>query len=183
MSFVGTPLAGLFTVQTHPLVDERGRFVRIFCDDEFSAIHGPLHWRQSNLSRTLGRGSIRGMHFQHPPAAETKLVRCLRGRVFDVAVDVRRDSPTFLAWYGVELTAENETMLLIPEGFAHGFQVLDDDAELLYMHSAAFSPGHDGRLRFDDPGIGISWPLPYGLVSERDLAARPIDDTFLGVIP
>jgi dTDP-4-dehydrorhamnose 3,5-epimerase len=181
MIFDETPLSGLFNVRTHPVADERGRFVRIFCDDEFSAIHAPLQWRQSNLSITKGLGAIRGMHFQHPPAAETKLVRCLRGRVFDVAVDVRRDSPTFLAWHGVELTADNDTMLLIPEGFAHGFQVLEGEAELLYMHSAAYSPRHDGRLRFDDPRVGIAWPLPPGVISQRDLDTPTIDDTFTGV--
>lgn len=181
MTFEETPLAGLFTVRTRPVADERGRFVRIFCEDEFRAIRAPLHWRQSNLSSTIGLGAVRGMHFQYPPAAETKLVRCLRGRVFDVAVDIRPDSPTFLAWHGVELTADNDTMLLIPEGFAHGFQVLENEAELLYMHSAAYSPNHDGRLRFDDPRVGIAWPLPPGVVSQRDLATLPIDDTFTGV--
>lgn len=183
MTFSETPLAGLYTVHTHPVADERGLFVRIFCEEEFRAIHGPLHWRQANLSRTAGNGSIRGMHYQHPPAAETKLVRCLRGRVFDVAVDIRRDSPTFLCWHGVELTADNDTMMLIPEGFAHGFQVLDEEAELLYMHSAIYSPPHDGRLRFDESRVGIVWPLPPGVISQRDLAAPRIDGAFAGVSP
>jgi len=183
MSFSATPLDGLLTVRTCPLTDERGRFVRIYCDDEFSTATTVVRWLQSNLSRTSGRGAIRGMHFQYPPSAETKLIRCLRGRVFDVAVDVRKHSPTFLSWHGVELSADNETMLLIPEGFAHGFQVLDDEAELLYMHSAAFSPAHDGRLRFDDPRLNITWPLPVGVVSQRDLATPLIDDTFTGVVP
>lgn len=183
MIFEATPLEGLFVVRTRPIVDVRGRFVRIFCEDEFAAVRSPMHWRQSNLSRTVGAGAIRGMHFQHPPAAEAKLVRCLSGRVFDVAIDLRKNSATFLAWHGIELTADNDTMLFIPEGFAHGFQVLSDEAELLYMHSADFNPAHDGRLRFDDPRIGIAWPLPPGMVSERDLATPMIDPSFAGVTP
>lgn len=183
MIFKETSLAGLSVVQTSPFIDSRGRFVRISCQDELRAAGAPIQWVQTNLSRTVGRGSIRGMHFQYPPAAETKLIRCLRGQVYDVAVDLRRDSPTFLAWLGFELTATNETMLLIPEGFAHGFQVLSDEAELLYMHSAAYSPKHDGRLRFDDARVGIAWPLPPGHISQRDLDTPPIGDSFNGVVP
>ncbi|GAA0916325.1 dTDP-4-dehydrorhamnose 3,5-epimerase [Rothia nasimurium] len=182
MTIFPTALAGLHVIRTDPMRDERGRFVRTFCEDELTPIRPGIHWQQANLSATHGRGAIRGMHFQHPPASELKLVRCLRGRVFDVAVDLRAGSPTFLQWHGEELSEDNERMLLIPEGFAHGFQLLEDHAELLYMHSAAYSPEHDGRIRFDEPRVGIAWPLATGIVSARDLATPPLTNDFPGVI-
>ena len=113
-------------------------------------------------------GTVRGMHFQLPPSAETKLIRCLRGRVFDVAVDLRRDSPTFLKWSGHELSATNAHLLVIPEGFAHGFQVLEPDSELLYLHTAFYDPAHEGGLSPADPMLAIRWPLPVNGLSDRD---------------
>jgi dTDP-4-dehydrorhamnose 3,5-epimerase len=181
MKFNTTRIDGLYIVETTPIVDARGSFVRTFCDDEFATIRVELHWKQSNLSTTLGKGSVRGMHFQYPPAAEVKLIRCLRGRVLDIAVDVRRDSPTFLQWEAVELTDNNDRMMFIPEGFAHGFQTLSDEVQLLYMHSSAWSATHEGRLRFDDPRINIAWPLPVGHISDRDLVTPFLDDRFTGV--
>jgi len=181
MTFEPTPLAGLFVLRSTPYTDARGRFVRIFCEDEFRAIRPSMHWRQANMSRTVGQGTVRGMHYQHPPMAEAKLVRCIAGRVFDVAVDIRRDSPTFLRWFGIELAATEDVALFIPEGFAHGFQVLGGEAELLYMHSADFSPAHDGRLRYDDTRIGIRWPLAVTSLSDKDAATPPLDGCFTGV--
>jgi dTDP-4-dehydrorhamnose 3,5-epimerase len=181
MSFHATPLAGLIEIQTHPLVDDRGSFVRLFCDDEFAAIRPGLHFTQSNLSRTARRGTLRGMHFQRPPRAEAKLIRCIRGRVLDVAVDVRVGSATWLQWHAIELAEDNERMVFIPEGFAHGFQALSDDAQLLYMHTASWAPGVEGQLRYDDPMVGIAWPLHPTLVSDRDMAAPTVTGGFEGV--
>jgi dTDP-4-dehydrorhamnose 3,5-epimerase len=132
MRFLDTPLAGLTLIQTEPGGDSRGRFVRLFCGEEFGALRRDLRFAQVNLSATVGRGTVRGLHFQNPPAAEAKLVRCLRGAVYDVAVDLRAGSPTLLRWYSVELSQDSEHEVFIPEGFAHGFQTLTDDVELLY---------------------------------------------------
>lgn len=175
------PLAGLALVETAPLEDARGRFTRLFCEQELSGLHPHLHWTQINHSRTLHRGAVRGMHFQYPPAAEAKLIRCLRGRVFDVAVDLRADSPSFLRWHGVELDADGSMEYFIPEGFAHGFQALTDGAELLYMHTASWDPRHEGRVRHDDPRLGIAWPLPVTQVSDKDRDAPLLTAGFTGV--
>jgi dTDP-4-dehydrorhamnose 3,5-epimerase len=181
MSFLTTPLAGLIEIVTTPMADDRGSFSRIFCDDEFSAVRPGVHFTQANLSRTTQRGTVRGMHFQRPPRAEAKLIRCVRGRVFDVAVDVRIDSPTYLSWHAIELSDDNNRMIFIPEGFAHGFQTLTDEADLLYMHTASWAAGHEGQLHFDDPTVGIAWPLPPSLVSDRDQGAPRVGHGFEGV--
>ncbi|MCK7491690.1 MAG: dTDP-4-dehydrorhamnose 3,5-epimerase [Comamonadaceae bacterium] len=170
LTFETTPLDGVKVVVGHPRVDERGRFVRVFCADEFAALRPGLRFVQVNLSRTVGRGTVRGMHFQQAPAADAKLVRCVHGAVLDVAVDLRPHSPTFLAWHAVELSAAAETGVFIPEGCAHGFQALTDDAELLYLHTAAYAPLHEGGVRHDDPRLGIAWPLPAG----EAISPRPI---------
>lgn len=175
------PLTGLALIETAPLQDERGRFTRLFCESELSALRPHLHWSQINHSRTSHRGTVRGMHFQYPPAAEAKLIRCLRGRVFDVAVDLRAGSATFLRWHAVELGEDSPMQYFIPEGYAHGFQALSDDAELLYMHTAPWDPRHEGRLRHDDPRLGIRWPLPVSQVSEKDRAAPLLTAEFAGV--
>lgn len=145
MKMHGTPLADLMLIETTPTRDQRGGFVRVFCETECTGLRPNLHWVQINLSSTSLKGTIRGMHFQSPPAAEAKLIRCLRGRVFDVAVDLRAGSPTFLRWHGVELSENNSMQLFLPEGFAHGFQTLTDDAQLLYLHTAAWSRAHRRR--------------------------------------
>lgn len=183
LTFHRSPLADLVEIQTQPLADDRGEFVRIFCDEEFSEIRPGLRFTQMNLSRTARRGTVRGMHFQRPPHAEAKLIRCVRGRVFDVAVDVRVGSPTWLQWHAVELSEDNQRMVFIPEGFAHGFQALTDDAQLLYMHTASWAPGVEGQLRFDDPTLSIAWPLPPILVSPRDASAPSVTSGFEGVLP
>ncbi|SFS05861.1 dTDP-4-dehydrorhamnose 3,5-epimerase [Dyella sp. OK004] len=181
MKFRATPLSGLMLIETTPIQDERGRFLRLFCETELAPIRPDLHFPQVNLSTTFQRGSVRGMHFQWPPAAEAKLIRCVRGRVFDVAVDLRSSSPTFLQWHGVELTEDNQTQVFIPEGFAHGFQAMSDNVELLYMHTASWSRDHEGGLRPNDPRLAISWPLPIAQVSERDRSAPVLNDSFTGI--
>lgn len=171
------PLPGHLRIDTAPVADQRGRFVRLYCDRSFDGLHFP----QVNLSTTFRCGTVRGMHYQLPPAAEAKLIRCLRGRVFDVAVDLRAGSPTFLQWHGVELDGEGDSQVFIPEGFAHGFQALTDDVQLLYFHTAAWSPEHERSLRHDDPRLGIRWPLPVGEVSDKDARAGLLQNDFQGI--
>ena len=139
-----------------------------FCERELQPLLGARRIVNVNFSRTVRKGAVRGLHFQYPPDAETKLVRCIRGAVFDVCVDLRNGSPTFLKWFGVELTASNMKMLHIPEGFAHGFQTLEENAELLYLHTAFYAPDNEDGLRFDSPAIGVRWPLAVTECSERD---------------
>jgi dTDP-4-dehydrorhamnose 3,5-epimerase len=178
MKFLPTPLPGLTLVQTQPHADVRGRFVRVFGQAEFFPLRPHLGFVQVNLSLTRGRGSLRGLHFQRPPAAEAKLIRCLRGRVFDVAVDLRAGSPTCLRWHAMELDEASEQQIFIPEGFAHGFQALTEEVELLYQHTAPYRPDCEGGLRFDDPRLGIRWPLPPVNVSARDQALPVVDAGF-----
>lgn len=171
MKLVPTPLAGAFVVELQRLEDERGHFARTF-DAELFAEHG-LDGRvaQCNLSFNRVAGTLRGMHFQAPPHGEAKLVRVVRGAVFDAIVDLRPDSPTFCQWFGVELTDGNDRALFVPSGFAHGFQTLADDTEMLYQMSYPYVPGAGGGVRWDDPAFGIDWPAaPAGgrVISARD---------------
>ena len=169
MQFEETPLKGCYVIQTTPFIDHRGAFARFFCERELAPVIGDRKIVNVNFSRTVKRGSIRGMHFQRAPDAEMKFVRCLKGSVFDVAVDLRKESPTYLHWYGVELSAENMDMFAVPEGFAHGFQALEDDVEIMYLVTAFYSPHCEGGLNHADPQIRIRWPLPITDVSEKDL--------------
>jgi dTDP-4-dehydrorhamnose 3,5-epimerase len=174
-------ITGVWTIESSVHQDHRGAFSRLFCAEEEKSI---LHDRsivQINHSITRSIGAVRGLHFQHPPHAEMKIVRCLRGRVFDVAVDLRRDSPTFLNWTAVELTPANHLAFIIPEGCAHGFQVLERHSELLYLHTAFYSPASEGVVRFDDPRIGVDWPLPPTDLSARDLGHPYLDESFEGL--
>lgn len=168
-----TPLPGLMVVETRPVGDQRGSFARLFCAQELAPLGLPGPIAQINHSCTSVQGTVRGLHFQRPPKAEAKLVRCLRGRVFDVAVDLRKGSATYLRWHAVELSPENHLAFYLPQGFAHGFQTLTPDCELLYLHTEFYSPEHEGGLRFDDPALGIAWPLPVVGLSARD-AAHPL---------
>jgi dTDP-4-dehydrorhamnose 3,5-epimerase len=176
-----TPLAGLTVVQRHVREDARGFFGRFYCADELAAAGFLLPVTQINQTRTLRRGVVRGLHFQRPPHAEDKFVSCLRGEVFDVAVDLRRGSPTFLHWHAEVLSAENRVSLMVPQGFAHGFQTLTDDSELLYLHSRAYEPEAEGALHFNDPALAIDWPLPITEMSERDAGHAPITPAFRGI--
>src|SRR3989338_3999634 len=157
-----TPLDGVVSLRRKRMGDERGWLERLFCADELR--DAGWRWPVAQLNRTLTvkMGTVRGMHFQIPPHEEAKLVTCLSGEVFDVAVDMRPDSATYLRWHGERLTNENATSLLIPPGFAHGFQTLTDNVEMFYVHSAAFTPGAEGGVRADDPALGIDWPLEIG---------------------
>ena len=176
-----TPLAHLKIVERKRLGDARGFLSRLFCADDLAVVgwHKPI--AQINQTLTQNQGTVRGLHFQQPPNAEMKLVTCLRGAVWDVAVDLRNESPTFLQWHAEELSAANCRALLIPEGFAHGFQTLADDCELIYMHSSAYAPGAEAGLNPFDPGLAIVWPLAVAELSDRDAQHPMLDDQFKGV--
>jgi dTDP-4-dehydrorhamnose 3,5-epimerase len=181
MKFTPVPLSGAYTVAPEVRTDQRGAFYRFFCKEEFGHIGHKAEWLQLNHSFTIKTGTVRGMHFQLPPHTEIKLVRCIAGRVFDVIVDIRSGSPTFLQWFGAELSAENRLMMYIPEGFAHGFQTLTPDCELIYHHSACYVAGSEGGLRWDDPALGIQWPLPLALISDRDRQHPLLTPRFTGI--
>ena len=176
-----TPIPGLCVVKLTPQTDERGEFTRIFCANELSELIGDRKIVQINHSRTTAVGTIRGLHFQVPPDAEMKLVRCLKGRVWDVAVDLRKGSSTFLQWHAQELSQLNYHLMVIPEGFAHGFQVLEPNSELLYLHTSAYSPNSEAGLKFDDVMLGITWPLTRTDISLRDRNHLNIDSNFKGI--
>lgn len=181
MKILETPIADLKVVQSVRHLDARGAFTRVFCAQELQPVLGDRQVAQINHSRTSRAGAVRGMHFQHPPHAEMKMVRCLRGRVFDVAVDLRAGSPTFLQWYAKELAQDDAQMLVIPEGFAHGFQALEPDSELLYLHTAFYHPPSEGGVRYDDPRLAIAWPSPPQDLSPRDLSHPLLGAEFTGV--
>lgn len=176
MRLTKLPIDGPVRVELDRLEDERGFFARSYCSQEF-AEHGLFDTvAQVNTSFTAQMGSVRGIHFQREPHSEAKLVRVVRGAIFDVVVDLRADSPTFGQWISEELSADNRTMLAIPEGFGHGFQTLTDDVEMIYLHSVPYAPESNGGIRFDDPAVGIVWPLPINLVSPKDLTLPLLDD-------
>lgn len=179
--FIPTALSGLTLVQRKVTEDHRGFLSRFYCADEFRAIGLDKPVAQINHTLTRNKGAVRGLHFQYPPYAETKLVSCLQGEIFDVAVDLRRDSPTFLHWHGAVLSAQNRQSLLIPEGFAHGFQTLSEECELIYLHTAAYHPESEGALNVADPKLGIAWPLAITETSERDRNHKLIEQDFQGI--
>lgn len=182
MNQVETIIPGAWVIESTAFQDNRGAFSRLFCSRELQAIVGPRTIVQINHSITRGVGAVRGLHFQNPPHAEMKIVRCLKGRVFDVAVDLRQGSPTFLKWTAVELTPENRFAFVIPEGCAHGFQVLEEDSELLYLHTAFYTPDAEGAVRFDEPRIGVNWPLAPTDLSTRDLSHPHLKEDFKGMV-
>lgn len=177
------PPAGLKLVERQNLGDSRGFLSRMFCAEELASAGWAKPIAQINLTMTARKGTVRGMHFQHPPHAEMKLVNCLRGAVWDVAVDLRRDSPTFLKWHAQELSAENRRSLLIPEGFAHGFQALTEDCELLYFHSMPYASGSESALNALDPALDIPWPLEITEMSDRDRGHSFLTPQFTGLTP
>ena len=177
-----TSLVGLTIVERKVDRDERGSFSRLFCAAELiESVEQPFPVAQINQSMTRRAGSVRGLHFQRHPHAEMKLVSCLRGAVFDVAVDLRRNSSTFLQWHGEVLSDENQRAALIPEGFAHGFQALESDCELLYVHSRPYVAEAEGGLDATDPALGIAWPLPFADVSARDRSHPRLARDFVGL--
>jgi dTDP-4-dehydrorhamnose 3,5-epimerase len=182
LNTIYTPLAGVNLVDTDIKKDERGYFFRAFCEQELAPILGSRKIAQINISRTERVGAVRGLHFQYPPHAEMKFIRCLKGQVWDVALDLRKDSKTFLQWHAVELSPTNARMLVIPEGCAHGFQVLEAGSELLYLHTAAYEPTKEGGVRYDDISIGINWPLKPADVSERDAQFPFLPANFQGIV-
>ncbi len=181
MEFIASNIEGLYTIQVKKLEDERGLFARTFCKNEFKQIGFNEEFVQFNHSYNKKKGTLRGMHFQYPPYAEAKLIRCVQGAVFDVALDLRTGSPTFLKYFSVELSAENMASILIPKGFAHGFQTLEDDTVLIYHHTQYYTLGSDAGLRFDDPALGIQWKTPVITVSEKDKSYKLIDNNFKGM--
>ncbi len=182
MKFKPTFIDGLFIVETTKHIDNRGEFFRAFCESELASLIGTRRIVQINISKTLAVGAVRGMHYQKPPQAEMKLIRCIKGRVWDVAVDLRSESPTYMQWHAEELSAANAKMFVIPEGCAHGFQVLEEDSELLYLHTAPYSPGSEGGIRPDDPAINIQWPLKITEISDRDRQHPIIGPNFQGIL-
>lgn len=181
MIFTPTPLPGNYTIELKPFSDERGWFARTYCKEEFRQIKHTAEWVQMNHSFTGLKGSIRGMHYQLPPFSEIKMVRCIAGAVFDVVIDLRKGSDTFLQWFGAELSAANRKMMYIPAGFAHGFQTLTSDCELIYHHSALYTPGFEAGIRYNDPAIHINWPLEITNVSDRDKQHPLLDENFKGI--
>ena len=168
MTFHPTTLSGLHRIELELREDARGFLARTYCDQEFAAHGLNTRWPQCNLTLTRQRGMIRGMHFQAEPKPEIKLIRCAAGAIFDVLVDVRRDSPTFGRWEGFELSAENHRQIYVPGGFAHGFQCLTDNCEVFYMMSEFYVPELARGLRWDDPSVGIRWPIADPQLSDRD---------------
>lgn len=175
------PMAGLMLVSRQRLGDERGFLSRMFCSETLAGAGWQKPISQINITHTSTRGSIRGLHYQIPPYAEMKLVSCIRGEVMDVAVDLRANSPTFLQWHAQTLSADNGNALLIPEGFAHGFQTMTDDVEMLYFHSMPYTPAAEAGLRFDDPLIEIVWPLQVTEMSVRDQTHGLLSPSYKGI--
>jgi dTDP-4-dehydrorhamnose 3,5-epimerase len=176
-----TPLEGVSIVETDAFVDARGRFARWFCADELSPVLNGRRIAQINHSSTLHVGTVRGLHYQNAPHGEMKLVRCIRGRVWDMALDLRAGSPGFLKSFGIELTPENGRMLVIPEGFAHGFQSLEDNSEILYLNTAFYTPQSEDGVHCMDPRADLKWPLPPVHLSARDSAFPFLPGTFKGI--
>jgi dTDP-4-dehydrorhamnose 3,5-epimerase len=168
MRFSPCDIPGAWIIDPAPHDDSRGRFMRAWCAREFAAQGIDFHPVQANMGFSTGRGTIRGLHYQVAPAEEAKLVRCTRGAIFDVLVDLRPSSPTYLRWFGTDLSADDARMLYVPEGCAHGYQTLEDASEMLYHTSAYYSPDAVRGARFDDPAFGIAWPLPVTAVSGQD---------------
>lgn len=168
MRFIETPIAGAWLVEPESRGDERGFFSRLWCRDEFAARGLNGNFVQCNNSFSRSRGTLRGLHYQAPPHAEAKLVSCVRGRIFDVIVDLRHDSPTCRNWFGRELTEDNRLMIYVPEGCAHGYLTLEDASEVIYPVTAAYHADLERGLRWDDPAIGIEWPISPSVLSQKD---------------
>lgn len=182
MNLLAHDITGVYLLKNDVFEDDRGVFSRLFCSRDLKPVLGARSIAQVNHSLTKKIGAIRGLHYQRRPFAEMKIVRCIRGRVIDVAVDLRKGSPSFMKWIAVELSPASGVALIIPEGCAHGFQVLEENSELLYMHTAYYTPECEGGIRFDDPAIDIRWPLPPADLSVRDLSHPLLDEMFEGLM-
>ena len=174
-------LRGLYKIEQKVFCDERGRFARLFCQTSLGEQGRPFDIRQVNHSRTQEKGSVRGLHYQQAGFAEAKLITCVRGSIWDVAVDLRPESPTFLQWHGEYLNAEEGNSFLIPGGFAHGFQTLTDDAQVLYFSDADYAPAHEAGISATDPRLNIAWPLPVKNLSAKDATHPLLDAGYAGV--
>jgi dTDP-4-dehydrorhamnose 3,5-epimerase len=181
MVFSETPLTGAYIIEIEKHEDERGFFARSWCAEEFSSKGLQMRAVQSNISFNKRKGTLRGLHYQLPPHAEAKLVRCTRGAIFDVIVDLRLGSPTFLNWFGVEITASNYRMIYIPERFAHGFQTLEDGTEIAYQMSEFYAPEAARGIRWDDPRVAILWPAADRIISLKDRNYIDLDAAFQGI--
>ncbi|MDR1477530.1 MAG: dTDP-4-dehydrorhamnose 3,5-epimerase family protein [Planctomycetaceae bacterium] len=181
MKFTPLKLQGAYQIDLETQGDERGQFTRLFCAKELKGIGHTKPIVNINYSYTKQKTTIRGLHFQYPPDCEIKIVKCLRGAIWDCIVDIRRDSPTFLQWDATELTADNNKMIYIPEGFAHGFQTLTDDVEVVYFVTNFYTPQNESGLRYDDPVLNINWRLPAEIVSKRDQQHQLITAKFNGI--
>jgi dTDP-4-dehydrorhamnose 3,5-epimerase len=178
---VATALGSVAVIERQENFDERGSFGRLYCQDELKSVGWSKPMAQVNVSRTRVAGSVRGLHYQMVPHAEMKYVICTTGKIFDVAVDLRRNSPTFMQWCGFELSEDNRRGLIIPEGFAHGFQALTNDVEMIYFHSAPYAKHADSGLHVLDPRLAIQWPLTVSGLSDRDATAPFLSQTFRGI--
>lgn len=181
MKILSTPIHNLLIIEGSTFQDKRGTFSRIFCEKELEPIVNGRKIVQVNHSNTRAVGTIRGLHFQSPPFCETKFVRCIKGKIWDVAVDLRSGSKTFLNWYAVELSPSNSYTLIIPEGFAHGFQTLEEESEILYLHTAFYNPETEQGLNYRDPCLNITWPFPVTKLSDRDKRHPFIDPCYQGM--
>ncbi len=168
MKFIETALMGAFIIAPDCIEDPRGFFARVFCEQEFAALGLETHFVQCSISFNHCKGTVRGMHYQVPPHEETKIVRCTKGKIYDVAVDLRRDSGTYKKWISVELSAENHQLFYVPKGFAHGFQTLEDDCEVCYQISVKHDSACSRGLHYEDKELAITWPLPVSSISDRD---------------
>lgn len=175
-----TNISDLFVIETIPLADERGSFTRLFCKNELQKAGLKKEIVNINHSKTLKAGTVRGLHYQLMPFGEVKIVKCVKGKIFDVAVDLRKDSPTFLKWFGIELSSENGKMLFIPEGFAHGFQSLEDNSEIIYFNTEFYQKDYERGLLYKDETLNIKWPLNVVQVSDKDMISPKIDTNFEG---
>ena len=177
MIFTETKLAGAFVIDLDRREDERGFFARAFCQDELKAHGLKATIAQANVAHNVRKGTVRGMHFQFPPAAETKLVRCTRGAILDIIVDLRPESPTYLQSFSVELNQDNQRALFVPERFAHGYQTLDDNTDTSYMVGEFYSPANEFGILYNDPRLGLRWPLPVTVISEKDRRFAPLEES------
>jgi len=180
--FTPTSIIDLIICERKPIVHDLGFFARFFCEKEFKEIGLNKPIVQMNQTLTRIKGSVRGMHFQKPPNAENKIVTCVKGKIFDVAIDIRENSPTFLQWHGEELSEENNKSMYIPEGFAHGFQALSENCEMFYLHTSSYNADSEGALHWSDPLLSIKWPLTVTDVSDRDTSHSFINQDFNGLV-
>lgn len=181
MKFRETKIKDLFVIEYESFQDERGLFYRIYCKKELKFIGYAKDIVQINVSSNIKKGTLRGMHFQYPPKAEIKLIKCIKGSIYDVAIDLRKNSNTFLKWHSEILTAENMKTMYIPEGFAHGFQTLEPNCDVLYLHSEFYSPKYESGVRYNDPKLNITWPLEITAISKRDREHKLIDNNFRSI--